>query len=92
MLTLKMLKDMPEGTIFAQGETTDDENGLNMTHSGKKLRWVAVRGDIHDWAIYCHWADRDWEWIRWHGDKVHSKDNIKRMVEADEEAMKMYRD
>lgn len=44
MLTLQMLKDMPMGTIFAQG---NDEG----------TKWVAVRGGIHDWAIYCGLGD-----------------------------------
>ena len=38
MLTLKKLKEMKPDTIFAKGEIVDNENGINMTRSGR-LRW-----------------------------------------------------
>lgn len=43
MLTVDELKSLKPG-VFASGITTDDENGINMTGSGMRLRWVAVRG------------------------------------------------
>ncbi len=91
MLTLKKLKEMDPRTIFAKGEIVDSPDGINMTGSGKLLRWIAVRGMIHDWAIYCHWADKSYEWIRRSGDKVHSKENIKRVVNCTDESFEMYR-
>jgi len=90
MLTLKKLKEMEPG-IFASGTVSDNSVGINMTNSNKLLRWVAVRGGIHDWSIYCHWADRSEEWIRGFGDKVTSENNIKKLVPCDDEAFKMYR-
>lgn len=89
-LTLQMLKDMEPG-IFATGTVSDNPTGINMTNSGKLLRWVAVRGQIHDWKIYCHWADKSEDWIRRQGDKVHNDENIKKLVPCDDEAFKMYR-
>lgn len=89
-LTTEQLREMKAG-IFAQGTCADNATGCNMTGSGKLLRWVAVRGDIADWAIYLHFADRDWDWIRRRGDKTHSKDNIRRLVPCSEEALAMYR-
>lgn len=91
MLTLKMLKDMPPKTIFATGTMFDVEGGLFMANTGKELRWVAERGGIHDWTIYCHFADRDIEWIRRHGDKVCDDRHIRKLVECDDCAFKMYR-
>lgn len=92
MLTLKMLEDMQPGTIFATGIHLDTELGLFMTGSGKELRWVAVRGGgIPDWCIYCHFADRDIEWIKRQGDKVCMERNIKICVPCDDEAFNMYR-
>lgn len=50
-LTLKQLKEMKPG-IFARGTFIDSPDGCNMANTGEETRWVAVRGDIHDWAIY----------------------------------------
>lgn len=91
ILTLEKLKAMKRSTIFATGLEWDLPKGINMTNSGKQLRWVAVRGDIWDWAIYCHWANRSEEWIKDYGDKVTFKSHIKKLVPCDDEAFKMYR-
>ena len=90
MLTVDMLKKMEPG-VFAKGEAVDSPLGINMTGSGRQLRWVAVRGGIHDWTIYCHWAFNTWDYIEKQGDKVFSEDIVKRIVPCDEEAYKMYR-
>ena len=91
MLTLEELNQLPPGTIFASGVANDSEDGLFMAGTGSELRWVAVRGDTHDWAIYCQFADKSAEWIKSHGDKVHMKEHIKKLVPCDDEAFKMYR-
>jgi len=91
MLTLRDLKDMPSNLIFRSGVAVDGPLGINMTRSYKMLRWVAVRGDIWDWAIYCHWSDKSTEWIRDYGDKVTDNKTIKALVPCDDEAFKMYR-
>lgn len=93
MLTLQQLIDLPPYTIFARGETTNSPDGIYMTDSdfGRKLRWITKRGEIYDWAIYIHWADSDWDYIRDYGDKVFDKDNIRKLVPCDDEALAMYR-
>ncbi len=91
MLTLKQLKDMPDHTVFAHGVTTDDAAGINMANTGQQLRWVAKRGQIHDWAIYIHFAYNDEKFVREQGDKVTSEANIKKLVPCDDEAFAMYR-
>jgi len=90
-LTLNKLKAMQPEEIFATGTLLDAPDGLNMTNSRQMLRWVAVRGAIGDWAIYCHFADKDPEWIKRLGDKVYNERDIKRCVNCDEAAFKMYR-
>ncbi len=84
---------MKPSTVFAKGEIENSPDGLFMTTSniGKKLIWVAKRGGIHDWAIYCHWADKGEDYAREHGDKVTSERNIKMLVPCDNEALSMYR-
>lgn len=90
-LSVEALKAMPKGTVFARGEMEDSPYGLNMTGSGKMLRWIAKRGDIHDWAIYTHWAINPWEYIAERGDKVRDPHNIKRLIPCDDDAFDMYR-
>ena len=91
MLTLEMLKELPAQEIFARGEVVDSPLGINMMNSGRQLRWVAVRGGIHDWTIYCHHAENPWYFIKAQGDKVCRPEHIKRLVNCDNEAFEMYR-
>lgn len=92
MLTLDQLKALPQHTIFAQGVIEDSPVGINMTNSGKLLKWVAVRGGIHDWAIYCGWdTGNTYESVKEYGDKVCSEENIKKLVPCTKEAFEMYR-
>jgi len=91
ILTIDDLKKMKPATMFAKGESIDAPEGINMTNSKKLLRWVAVRGGIHDWSIYCHFADKPFEWITQLGDKVRSSQSIKKLCPCDDEAFKMYR-
>ena len=91
VLTLEKLKAMAPGTMFATGKMFDTPNGLFMANTGKLLRWVAVRGGIHDWTIYCHFASSDAEWIRRYGNKVYGKEHIKMCVPCNDEAFAMYR-
>ena len=92
MLTLQQLKDMKPGIIFETGITTDDAAGANMTGSSQKLRWVACRGGIHDWAIYIHKEDWSEESVKSNGDKIHNRETVKKLVPCDDEALAMYRD
>lgn len=91
MLTVEMLKKMEPDTIFAEGEAEDSPGGLFMANTGKMLRWLAVRGEIHDWAIYCHFADKSRDWIRSYGDKVYGEEHIRKLVPCEDEAFGMYR-
>lgn len=87
------LKEMDRG-IFATGTVENSPDGVYMTNSdiGRKLRWVAVRGIIHDWAIYVHWADQmDTQQVSQNGDKIQNDIHIKLLISADDSAMKMYR-
>lgn len=92
MLDIKMLIDMPAGTVFAKGEAMDSSDGLHMANTGRKLRWVAVRGHAQgDWSIYCQMATWNFDAIRRNGDKVSDPKNIKKCVPCDDEALAHYR-
>lgn len=92
-MTLKELQAMPPHTIFAHGITENSPDGVYMTNNrmGEKMKWIAKRGEIDDWAIYIHWADKDDEFIRTQGDKVTGKDHIIKLVPCDDEMLNRYR-
>ena len=89
-ITQAMLEDMEPGP-FATGTTNDDHTGVNMTGSGKLLRWVAVRGQASDWAIYIYWATHSADYIKDSGDKIYNEENVKKLIDADKKAMAGYR-
>jgi len=118
MLTIKQLKGMEPSTIFALGidmiehlwfnNAKSVEEGGTLEEDGRstKVKWVAVRGGYHDWAIY-HSMDSNIvkadyfddpvhleasnERIASYGAKLHREEDIKRFVSCDEEAFGMYR-
>ena len=118
MLTIKKLKEMKPSTIFASGIGTIEHPWFNnakpvseggtLEPDGKstKVKWVAIRGGIHDWAIYhsmnanivkadyfddpIHLQESERR-IADYGAKLHKEEDIKRFVPCDDEAFKMYR-
>lgn len=91
MLTLQTLKDMKPGQIIASGVMADVPDGLYMAGTGRNLLWVAKRGGIHDWAIYCHFQENGVDYVISNGDKVTDEKHIKMLVPCDDEAFDMYR-
>ena len=83
-LTIKKLKEMKEG-IFATGTGTYPELVED------EVRWVAVRGGIHDWCIYYHHSYNDVQFVASQGDKIFTELIIKRLIPCDDEAYSMYR-
>jgi len=90
MLTLQQLKEMKPHTIFEFKAGEMD---------GRTFMWVAVRGGIHDWAIYTSlsavpfvdfWGADKKELAR-RGDKLFNKEKIRELVPCDDEAFAMYR-
>ncbi len=85
---------MDQATVFAKGEVFDNPDGVNMSRTGKLLKWVAVRGLIHDWTIYIdnsYTPVNTYAGVRRCGNKITSEENIKKLVPCDAEAFGMYR-
>ena len=91
MLTRDEIINMPPQTIFAEGEAPDNEKGINYDRTNKMLRWVAIRGYGHDWAIYCAPASFNKLTTAKFGNKLSDKKTIQKLVKCDEEAIQMYR-
>ncbi len=94
ILTIAALDSMRPGTVFSRGEIVDSPEGYNVGATGTMLKWVAVRGDIHDWAIYTDnpWEPKEsFEEVQDWGEKVHSEKDIRKLVLCDDGAFALYR-
>lgn len=93
-LTLSKLQAMQTGEIFKHGLSIDSPRGINLTGSGAVVRWVAVRGQAPDWAIYVsthRGGFDDFYFTSLHGNKIHDTITIKRLVPCSPEAQAAYR-
>ena len=95
-LTLQMLKDMPPHEMFMWGNLIDSPSHINLANTGRQVRWVAVRGSIHDWTIYAqnpHYGNMEWDYeqVKRNGDKITNSKYIKMLIDCDDEAFEMFR-
>ena len=91
-LTLKKLKAMKPNTVFAKGEgliehpwfnnATQVKKGGALEPDGRstKVKWVAIRGYIHDWAIY-HSMDANLTQADYFDSQDHLQVSDKRIVD-----------
>lgn len=76
---------MPPGTVFGSGIIDND-----LFHP-LPVRWIAVRGEVDDWAIYYgprHYTDRQ---LEVEGSKLYDKRWIRRVIHITEQAYRRYR-
>lgn len=93
-LTLGELTQIKPGAIIASGVLPNSPEGLYMVNSrvGDPLRWVAVKGyGYNDWSIHCYWEENGIEYALSQGEKVTSKEYIKRCVPCTDEVYNLYR-
>ena len=117
MLTIKQLKEMEPGIFtygigliehpwFNNAESVLEGGTLEQDGRSTKVKWVAVRGGMHDWTIY-HSMDANFitddyldnpchlkvptERIARNGAKLCKEEDIKKFVLCDDKAFKMYR-
>lgn len=93
MITLEEFKQIPAGSILAKGELENSPRGIYMTDTrvGDMLKWVAKKGQVDDWAVYCHWSESGYDFVLTNGDKIFDKANIMKCLQVDDEVMKLYR-
>ena len=112
-LTVSILDSLPPNYIFCVGfgyieHPWFNDAKTNIEEDGRstKVKWVAVRGGIHDWAIY-HSMDanickEDYfdgidhlqapaSIIAKHGAKLRDYKLIRKFIPCDEEALHLYR-
>tara|TARA_B100001142_G_scaffold326829_1_gene383112 strand:- start:4920 stop:5246 length:327 start_codon:yes stop_codon:yes gene_type:complete len=107
MLDLKEFKELAHDNIFGSGVFVDSHlsgflDGLPTIHAqntgGERMSWVAVKGMIHDWAIYYYYEKNELlntltplTYVRNHGVKLHDYENIKKLVPCSDDVLECYR-
>ena len=117
-LTIKDLKDMEPNAIFASGigliehpwfndaRPVSEDGTLEEDGRTTKVKWDAIRGGIHDWAIY-HSMDANFiaadylddpahlevskERIARMGAKLHNEKDVRALVPCTDEVFDLYR-
>jgi len=85
-LTIDELREMEEGQVIKQGRGFFPEIWRN-----GDLKWIAVRGGIADWAIYCDLVYYDYDYIRRLGDKMMDEKTIRKLIPCTDEVWETYR-
>ena len=97
MEKIKITKEMLEGNeqkILGKGKITDEEIKYYGWGSNKKsLKFVVCKGYGENWCIYLENMKRnmDYEDVKRIGNKIHSRANIKLLVDCDDEVLERYR-
>lgn len=90
MITTTLLQNVSPGTIIATGLFEDSPDNVNIGTDKGRMKYVGVRGQIDDWAIYCHEESKSIDYIRRIGDKL-PKSLVKLVVACTDEALERYR-
>ena len=91
-LTANILERVEPHSIFMAGVFEDVLDGVNLVGDpGRLLKWVAVRGEIPDWALYVGPYEWSWSKVQVEGDKVLKNTAARITGVFDHELMKRYR-
>lgn len=94
--TPELFEKIPNNSFFAKGFFVDDESGVNIAGTGNIVKWVAVKGDVEDWAIYFQNPFmgsfvQDFREIAEHGEKMYYIGDILSLMSITAEMMDLYR-
>ncbi len=93
MLTIEQFRKIPNGTVFAKGQTENSPEGVFMSDKniGKQMLWAAKKGYDDDWVVYIFWAEMGIDFVLSNGDKVFDPANIQKLVPCEQALLKIYR-
>lgn len=97
MLNLEKLKKITPCSIFDSWTFENSPEGIYISEDekdiGRKISRVAVRGAIHDRAIYMAWEDRGMNNVSIAnlGDKLYDIEHVSKLVKCTKEALTFYR-
>ena len=78
-------------TIISKGFTTDSDDGIHIDGTKQKLKWIAKKGAVNDWSIYCHSAKLPDIEILKNGFKVRHPDEIQKLLPCTKDVLTRYR-
>lgn len=85
VLDHELFSSFPNGALMFKGSGT-----YRFLHN-EEVKWIALKGDAEDWAIYYHFAHVSDEFVLKSGEKVTLEPNIRTLVPCDDETFKKYR-
>lgn len=92
-ITKEMLKEQGRKTLGI-GITKDKLiNFYGWGNPEKPLKIIAIKGFINDWALYVESMEetQSYEQVKNVGNKIHSREVIKLLVDCDDEVLERYR-
>ena len=88
---MEKFNSIPYGSVMFKGTIIDGPGGISMANSGNMLKWIAKKGSGPDWAIYCGWDTWHNIYILQNGQKVNDEQNIRKLVNCEDEVFNLYR-
>ena len=89
-ITMEMLEKAEQDSIIARGISIDCPAGLNMSNSGRYLRWLVKKMHGTCWTMYTHLLEKDWDCIERSGDTVTIESFIRNEIECTDEVISQY--
>jgi len=90
-MTFQEFQKIPAGEVFRVVTTKYHTILSDGAGNWPELKFVCKKGQVDDWAIYCHLPIYNAEWIKEHGDKVKTDVNILSIFPCDPETLNHYR-
>jgi hypothetical protein len=85
MITEKLIRESEPGDMLACGVA-------HTSFPSEAIKWVAVRGEIADWAVYTGPIGESLGMIKDRGAKVYNIGTVRKWTEATNDAIMLYRD
>lgn len=91
MLSIEEYNLLPANSIIKSGIVSNTPNGVFMVRDEtiKLLRYIVFKSDFM-WTLYIGTIDKSESWLLTSGDKIISRDTIKRLVCCDENVFNLY--
>jgi hypothetical protein len=87
---MDILRNTPQDGIIHSDLISDAPGGLNMNGTGELLRYVVIKLHGLCWSIRVHWSFTPEQDVIDIGDTVNSNENIRNVIDCDNEVLSHY--